>query len=628
LTELPLGPGLHAFVPDWHALAGFLGLLVTLAICLGLGALALGRDSEPEVQVTAGWGVLSIVLTACGVATNVSLRIPLLLLLLVAAASFAVPRLRERVASARGAGVVLALSVPLWAVMLAVAPSQVDTWLNLLPNAAWLFDHGRFPGGDAPAWFSFIPGAPYNTQFIAFAASVFSGSLAASAMCWFNVALGCVAAVVLARHLPGWGEFGRRPLSALTGAAFGLLFTTTPLNPGFVPRYDFAPYGEWPLAVTAMIAGLLGTRLIVAARAGLTLRRPTLALALVLAALVNIKQSGPGLALALGMAMLAASGAGRSGRAARATSLALLPAAALFALWQLHVRLTGAAELEVAPPSAWNIGLLPVVLGAMLRETLKFPALFLLLLAVLAGACIAIRRREQGFAAMLLIVAAGTILLDNAYLLASYVVHSEPVAAAEAHSFFRYNTQLSLLAVLAVAVWLRPHATVRWARITPVQRRRLKLGSIGAALIVPFGFAPYLRIDLDAPQPTLAALGRAVAAQLRAGERVALVLPGDGYDALGSLLRGEILFLPPRVAVADFATFERPDLDAIAKAGFDHALLSCAPAAWGGAEGPAAALLARAPGGWRTVGVWRYPPALYRNHFAALLPRGALCGGP
>src|SRR5260370_2889796 len=80
--------------------------------------------------------------------------------------------------------------------------------------------------------------------------------------------------------------------------ALGFLFATL-LNPGFVPRIDFAGYAEPALTVTAMVAAWLfiaGQSEVAGSRA----RSSQLpALCLVLAAMVNAKQSGIGLVAAL-----------------------------------------------------------------------------------------------------------------------------------------------------------------------------------------------------------------------------------------------------------------------------------------------------------------------------------------
>ena len=188
-------------------------------------------------------------LTAWGVLVPATLQIPLAVLGAVALLGLTHPRLRARIGPLTGAVRLLLLSLPLWLVMLPLRPSQIDTWLNLLPNAAYLFDHGMLPTDMGPPSYSFLPGAPYNTQFVAYIASEASGSFADSAMALFNVALVCASGTAAgAGRSPG----GRRPCHG-GPVRLGLLLAI-PLNPGFVPRTFFASYGEAPLAVTTMFA--------------------------------------------------------------------------------------------------------------------------------------------------------------------------------------------------------------------------------------------------------------------------------------------------------------------------------------------------------------------------------------
>ena len=191
------------------------------------------------------------------------------------------------------------LTLPLWLVMLPARPSQVDTWLNLLPNQAFLVDHAMLPRDGGPPHHSFLPGAPYNTQFAAFAASMVSGGLAPSAMNLFDIVLLGAAALKLARVASGRDGIDD-PLPLPWWACAAGLLLAVPLNFGFVPRVFLAGYGEAPLAVTLMFSVALSADLLMAERRGSSVRYIVIALALVLAALVNIKQSSPGLLLPLG----------------------------------------------------------------------------------------------------------------------------------------------------------------------------------------------------------------------------------------------------------------------------------------------------------------------------------------
>ena len=290
---------MQPYLPTVHNLLGVTGLAAGLLMFLVLGAMTTARRTLPEIQLIAGWGLTCLALTAWGVLVPATLQIPLAVLGAVALLGLIHPRLRARIGPLTGAIRLLLLSLPLWLVMLPLRPSQIDTWLNLLPNAAYLFDHGALPTDPGPPSYSLLPGAPYNTQFVAYIASEASGSFADSAMALFNVALVCASGLLLARVVAR-----QTPTLSWWACALGLLLTI-PLNPGFVPRTFFASYGEAPLAVTTMFAVWLAVEVTSDLALGIAWPRATAALALVLAALVNIKQSGIGLLLSIGLALLA-----------------------------------------------------------------------------------------------------------------------------------------------------------------------------------------------------------------------------------------------------------------------------------------------------------------------------------
>ncbi len=288
-----------SYLPNAHELSGAAGLAVTLLLFLALGGAATPRRTWPEFQLAAGWGVACLGFTAWGVLTPWSLRWPAAALGLAGAAWLAWAGWRKRLGTWAALSRMLLLTVPLWLVMLSVWPSQIDTWLNLLPNAAYLFDHDRFPDALLPPSYSFLPVAPYNTQFADYLASLTSGSFADGAMGLFNVALLCGGALLLARAVAATAE-GVPPWWA---CAAGLLLAG-PLNPGFVPRFFVSPYGETPLAVTTLFAVSLAAEMLGDLARGVAWPRSIAPLALILAALVNTKQSGIGLVVPIGVSML------------------------------------------------------------------------------------------------------------------------------------------------------------------------------------------------------------------------------------------------------------------------------------------------------------------------------------
>ncbi len=669
------------YLPTLHELRGVAGFAASLLLFLALGSAATPRRTLPEIQLAAGWGFACLVLTAWGVLTPWSLRLPAAALGLAAVAWLARPGWRARIGSWTAAsaalrtasGRVLLLTLPLWLVMLSVRPSQIDTWLNLLPNAAYLFDHALLPTAHRPPSYSFLPVAPYNSQFAGYLASLASGAFAESAMSFLNIALLCAAGLLFARIVAATNESRGEAVTndprgvavtndprgmavtnaprgmaatndtpAATGAtppwwacAVGLLLAV-PLNPGFVPRTFFAPYGEASLAVTTLFAVWLATELLGELARGIAWPRAIVPLALVLAALVNIKQSGIGLLLPIGASMLVLAWADpriprRQGIVA--CLAALLPAVALYLLWRgFAIGSFATGELEPLPLAAWNVALLPRIILGMLVEMVHKATFFLCVAAVLGFAAVQIRRDPWTRRGHLLGLIAGVILLFTGFLLFTYVAHFPPEWAVRAHSFFRYESQVSLLVMLGLVVALRPLAA-GWLAAHARRARQAGAAAVGLILLLPIAIAPLLRFDLDTPQPELWRLGHAAAAYVRPGERLALLLPGDTDDAVGSMLRGVLLFTPPRRPGLDFRieTGAGPAaLQAAAAAGYRLALVSCTPPGIAGVPAGVAALLRDTPDGWRAEQTWPWPwsAATGTRHFAALLGHAPLCAAP
>ncbi len=411
-----------------------------------------------------------------------------------------------------------------------------------------------------------------------------------------------------------------------------------PLNPGFVPRDFFAPYGEASLAVTTLFAVWLATGLLGDLAQGIAWPRSIVPLALVLAALVNIKQSGIGLLVPIGVSMLVLAWA--DPRIPRRQGLvaclaALVPAVALYLLWRrFAIASFPAGELEPLPLAAWNIALLPRIILGMLTVMFQKATFFLCVAAALGLAVVQMRRDPWSRQGHRLGLIAGVILLYTGFLLFTYVAHFPPAWAVQAHSFFRYESQISLLVMLALTEVLWPMAAVRLVG----HGRRMRHAGIAAVLLIlllPLAIAPMLRFDLDTPQPELWRLGHAAAGYVQPGERLALLLPGDTDDAVGSMLRGVLLFTPTRRPGLDFrvdtgtldTSTGKATLQAAAAAGYRLALITCTPSGLEGVPAGVAAMLRETQDGWRVLQTWPWPwsTMIRTPHFAALLGHAPLC---
>src|SRR5438034_364697 len=210
---------------------------------------------------------------------------------------------RPRAAAWGTFGRLTLLALPLWVVMAPIQPSQPDTWLNLLPNAVYLVDWGQLPTALSPPSHSFLPAAPYNTQFLSYIGGLVWPDYPAAGMSLTNVLLLLATSLLFARALlsPGLTSDAVLPWGAIAG---GMVLATL-LNPGLVPRFHLSAYGETALAVTAVITAWL----LISAQGEIAAgRHPSGAMpavALILAAMINTKQSGIGLVVAsVGAALL------------------------------------------------------------------------------------------------------------------------------------------------------------------------------------------------------------------------------------------------------------------------------------------------------------------------------------
>lgn len=615
------------YLPTPHDLAGVAGLIMVLLLLLILGACTTVRRTWPEFQIAAGWGVACIALTIWGVLTAWPLWIPAVALGGIAVLALFKREWRDRIGDAGGLWRVAILSVPLWLVMIPSRPSQIDTWLNLLPNSAYLFDHHFLPAASRPEAYSFLPVAPYSTQFVAYLASLASGSFADNAMALFNIALLCLSGLLLARVLAGPSPAA---VPSWWACATGLLLAV-PLNPGFVPEVFFSAYGEASLAVTTMFAVWLSAEVLSDLAKGRPRPHATAALALVLAALVNIKQSGIGLLLPVLATMLVLAlmhpGIPRR-RGLTAVGAACAPALALYLLWRWYaVSSFTAGELEPLPFSSWNFGLVPEILLAIVVTIIQKVTFFAFLAVVLGGCIWCMLRAPWTRDGMLAGMMLGVSVLFNFFLLFTYVAHFPPPMAIRAHSYFRYSTQLSLAAMLGLVVIFRP-AAVSFIRKSCSALPGLTATPVLLVLALPLAAFPMLRFDLEAPQPEVRRIGHLAAAYIEPGSKLALLVAGDVYDSVGSMLRGVLLFTQPRrpgLQIRTETTADAATLRKVAAEGYHIALVTCTPTELGGAPSEVAALLQYSGDGWHALAIWHYPPELKTRRFAAMLARKPLC---
>ncbi len=614
-------------MPSYAELWAFSGSVFAAAILTLIGG-AVTRGTVPiEMRLLVGWGIACLVLTVWGMTMPLSLRLPAWALVAVGCASLLRPTLRPGAADLAALGRLVLLSLPLLAIIVSVRPSLPDTFLNLLPNAAYLVDHGVLPDNDNVATISIFPALPYNQQIEVFLASLITPELPAGGLVHFNVFVQLAFALLLARLIapdaragsPGWTEL-----------AIGLALTTL-ANPGFMPKVALASMGEPTSEVTLACAAWLGIRALETFSERRSARRELALMAAVLLAFINIRQSNVALfgSLAGGLALLALIDRRIAKlRAWSLLALAMLPAALLYACWRLYV--LGhfhESELKLLPLASWQADAIPEILASMGTIILHRSLLFVSLIAAGPLAYLAWRGRRQwsqGSRTLALVLI--MFLAFNVFLIFAYVAHFGDADGRQAHSYFRYNSHLSLLMMLALTLAGSERFRARPIPLRPLLAVWAPRIAVTLALLAPVLFLRKVRFDLAMPQPVLWDLSKAFAGQLSDGERIAVIAPGDNGTLLLTL-RGYLALTQPRLSGLELVELVDGDakaLDGLSDRGFKKAIVTCAAQMGLASDAPEAVLLERGAGGWSVAArsAYRIRPG---KDWMAQFPAGPFC---
>jgi len=607
-----------------------LGCSAAATSCALWGRLICGPALALELAVVAGWGVLCLIGTLLGClapeAHGVRLAVDIWIGGGAALLALCVLSWSSRGRLARSLGPawfstgdailvwrVGVVALPLLVTVWGIGPGLVDSYTHWIPNLVYLADLGTFPRSPGEAPLSSFPAFPYGLQMLAYAAVRVGGRLGGNAadptaLMRMSLLLQLAAAAMLARALQAAWFFrdGRgRPSAAASlipgwlAALLGFLLVI-PLNPFFYPKVQLSPYGDAATSV-ALAACVIAAR--DALKGGG--RAAWSALAMAATAFVATKQANFAL---VGCLFVAANAWSLRTKGWAATwgrlAAAALPCVLTCVVWRLYVHAhLPAAENRVMAFSDWDVQGAGEILRSMLVRLVKSPPeLLLLILALLVG--VREWRRpaaESGLAAMMAIVTAAYEL----FLFAAYVMVFGGEHAAEALSFERFNSHLSVGLLLVLAPYLARACAGVEGRVT-AQGALLAASSLSIISGVAMIFLA--RYDLTSGIADAADIARAIVATGDPDRAVAIATPNGGlaFDAIRmDVVSAEPNFRSTRfIDLSDMAT----SLNDILASGAAYAVVSCELArAITGQPGPA--LLERDGEGWKRVVA---PPAHHR----------------
>jgi len=599
-----------ALLPSSEALGGLVALLGVMAALASLGAAlrvaAGGDDALACADLVVGWAAAVLVLVLGGALFGLALT-PLALGLAGAALASAVLLFHRRVMPmGDGLGWGLLLLTPVLLVTASLFPSESDDFGTWLPNLRYLalFDH--FPGAGLPVSDSQFPGYPPAGTLIGYLTGRAGGLLAETALCRFNlVLLLALALLMLDTARIAAASSGRTigaPATALALAA------ATLASPTFVPRLVLANYAETATAVTLAFAAVLGLRLVIRSPRpgwGLALQT-TLAFAL----LVLTKQSTLALFVLLTVGLTGlAFGAGGLRRPLRLLPPVLAALAALL-LWKHQVAVLGGGEMQIGAFDRWQWEILPEILDSMLTVAGNKLGYFGLS-AVLVGTGLAALRRRPDPALAILPLYAVLFLGFTLFLTWIYLAVFFGYEGRSAASFWRYNTQLGAvqlvaLAALAGAAWQHGHAHPLGHRLFAITATVAMVGLI----LGPVVAVRNLRFDLNPVKAHIAFSVKEARTLLPPDARIWYVDPPRiglanqiDYDlGFGPQVAGTISYFEPE------STYHSLLEDG--RAAFAY-VLNASPAleaAVGLAlpEGASYLIARNAPGQWHQVRAWPY----------------------
>lgn len=491
------------YVGPQQVLPVVVGLVLWIGLA-GLGYLVTGRDRITEANVFFGWAIVSIAFTVVGVLTRGSFSILAAILGVLAIAGIVLAWRRGDPLFVRGSWRVAVLALPLLLIAGTMDPSQWDEFSHWLPAARFLIENDGFPTGDKT--FTGFAGYPYGWPILTYLGAKIGGRFIDNLGGQLNLLMLLSFAIFVLRTA---FAIAGRPRGSLIGWAFAAAaaLVATAFNPTFVQKIVLTAYSDVSSAVATGVAVLVGYLLLerLAGRERGSALGGAWQLGLALALLINVRQTNLIVFLAVLVALsLVAWRDAEIGlkRFGLFISMALVPGLVLYVLWRGHIvtALGGlvSAEATLRPLAEWGFAWTPRILTAMADVAFKKFAFFAPMIFACVLAVRALVRCRTGLDRISLLVAV-VFAINLAFLFATYLGHFGEGQAVSAVSFWRYNIDVGMIAVIFVtvgAIWFW-HGRASF----DIYPRWLAPLAIGLVIVLPFGFVTKIRFDLEPPKP-------------------------------------------------------------------------------------------------------------------------------
>jgi hypothetical protein len=489
------------------------GLVLWIGLA-GIGYLVTGRDRLVEANAFFGWAAVSALFTIIGVVIPGSFLILSIVVGLLALAGIALALKRGDGLFISGSWRIAVLASPLLLIAGAMDPSQWDEFSHWLPAARFLIASNGFPTADHT--FEGFAGYPYAWPFLMYLGGRLAGGFLNNVGYQLNVLMLLTFALFALRMAFAFAGRPRGHVGWPMAAAASLVATA--FNPTFVQKIVLTAYSDVASSVATGVAILVGYVFLnrLAGRDPRSLIGAIWQLALIAALLINIRQTNLNVFIALIFALAIVAWRDRDISIHEflfAVPFTILPAVLVYVLWRFYIAnyLVGlSAEATLQPMANWNFPIIPGILASMAEVAFKKIAFFgpMVLACILALRALVHCRTAIERITILVATVFGANLF---FLFITYLGHFGRDQAITAVSFWRYNIDIGMVAVIfltAGVVWV-------WSRRPSFDTYPRWLAPVAIAVVIalPIALVTKLRFDFEPPKPHYIAVAKSLIAQ-------------------------------------------------------------------------------------------------------------------